>query len=73
MVSWIYSEPYILKFWTGVTITGQSGQTAGKMGIASRIKNNPPECVSHHERHFIFGFAKILRVKKKFEHFENRR
>ena len=32
MVSWIYSETYILIIWTGVTLTYQSGQTAGKMG-----------------------------------------
>ena len=35
MVSWIYSEPYILKIWTGVTITRQSGPTVGKMVLAT--------------------------------------
>ena len=38
MVSWIYSEMYILEIWTGVTLIRQSGPSAGKMVLVSRIQ-----------------------------------
>ena len=59
---------------TGVTTTDKNGRIAVKMVLVSRI---PPK--SHQSVYLImedilfFGFAKILRVKKKFEHFENHR
>ena len=44
MVSWIYSE---FKIWTGVTLNGQSGPTAGKM--VRRFKSHGFRC--HRLRH----------------------
>ena len=38
MVSWIYSEMYILKNWTGVTKSIESGPNAVKMILVSRIQ-----------------------------------
>ena len=38
MVSWIYSELYILEIWTGVTLIQQNGPNALKMVLVSRIQ-----------------------------------
>ena len=70
MVSWIYSEILGAEIWTGVTLTGQSGPSAGKMVLASRIQEKSGSVLISPGRTLCSIFSRIVRVKTKFEHFQ---
>ena len=74
MVSWIYSEPYIMEILTGVTTTDQNGRIAVKMVLVSRIPQKSHQSVYLiMEDILFFGFGRIRNEKRKLCHFENRR
>ena len=72
MVSWIYSEPYILEIWTGVTIIKQSGPIALKMVLANRMQKITPECFNY----LAMKDTLLLELKNRnetyFQHFHGR-
>ena len=67
MVSWIYSELYILEIWTGVTLTGQSGQNARKMGVVVRMQKESTRVrISSWRTFYFLDLQRFFNFSKKF-------